>query len=228
MSFKVITIDGPSGSGKSSSAKALAEKLNFCHINSGMIYRALAYKLLWLKVDIESSIKVTEELLENLGKDLNFENNNNSLVVLFKNKNLDHELYSQKVEKAVAKVSNLIWIRKIAKSIQQRFSQKMNIVIDGRDCGTAVFPNADVKFFLTADLSIRAQRIFNRMLESEPSEMPLLEELIGQVAARDEKDATRSISPLKMAEDAILIDNSNLNKKETIELLLEKIKEKNI
>jgi cytidylate kinase len=176
-----------------------------------------------MHVDLHDSAAVNNACGQNILSGFEFKCQNNQLLIAYQNKNLEQELYAPACENGVAQISSIVCIRDFTKQIQRDVALKFNIVIDGRDCGTVVFPQANLKFFLTADLKTRAERIHHRLMEvaSDTSLVPTLDEVQAQIKLRDDKDLHRTISPLQMATDAILVDNSHLDQFQTLEVMLQ-------
>lgn len=206
MNSITIAIDGYSGCGKSSTAKELAKRFNFKYIDSGAMYRGVTFLLLEGKVDLDDSPAVIEALKE---INLDFHIVEDGSCHLFQgNRDLNEFLRTMKVNASVSKVSAVEEVRSMLVAQQQKFGEKGAIVMDGRDIGTVVFPNAEVKVFLVADLDIRAVRRQKELLEKGDSVD--LQDIIDNFQKRDELDSNREISPLRKAEDAIVIDTSHL------------------
>lgn len=220
----IITIDGPGGSGKSTIATTLAKRLGFCHLNSGMIYRGFAYLTSqdfgvshkkppanfnpeWLSIFEKLRVKVS---------------NSETMTVFENNKELNSSaLNSTEVSNLVSYLSGFKQVRTKILEIQRNLATHYNLVADGRDCGTEVFPNATAKFYLDADLKVRAERILPRLQKTNPT--ITISEVINNLRNRDEQDLKRKNSPLQQAHDATLIDTTHLSVEETIELIISKI-----
>ena len=218
----VIAIDGFSSTGKSSISKVVADTLGLIHIDTGAMYRAIT--LFGLrnfkneKQEIDSS-----KLLQNLNKiSLEFRENSGKLEIYLNGENVSKEIRTTEVSDNVSFIAKQPEVRERLVVLQRDIAEKQGVIMDGRDIGTVVLPNADYKFFLTASADERARRRFLE-LQSLGIETTI-EEVKQNLIERDRIDSEREISPLKQAEDAILIDNTNLNKEETIELILSYIK----
>jgi len=206
----IITIDGPSGTGKSTIAKALADRLNFNYCNTGAMYRTLAYARLqkpWDSLPLHA-------FLENPPFSFTFATGQ-PLKAFFQNRQLGSELTTQEVANAASQLSQSPEIRKFMHLLQRRYAQLGNCIFEGRDLGSKVFPNADVKIFLTAHPDVRAQRRLRDLPENSLSQEMLKVELL----QRDAADSQRLHDPLVVPENAIIIDSSDL----TISQVLEKI-----
>ena len=214
---KVITIDGPSASGKGTLAILLADRLSWKILDSGALYRAFAY----------FSISENDEKLieENLRK-ISFNIVDNSILVLFENEDISRHLRTEEIAIQASKISSLPSTREILLSIQRFFSETNNLVADGRDMGSVVFPNANLKFFLDAAPEVRAKR---RHLELQKRGQEVnIHDLINDIVERDKKDRTRELSPLIKTEDSILLDSTNLDQESIFDEALQHIKERNI
>ena len=210
----VIAIDGFSSTGKSSISKVLAEKLGLIHVDTGALYRAVT--LFALQNHLLSNIELDLLALENnLNKiHLQFRNENNILVLYLNDINISEEIRSTEVSNYVSIIAKQKFVRDFLLEMQKSWGIEGGIIMDGRDIGTVVFPNADFKFFLTASIEERSKR---RFLELKNSQINAdLNEVKQNLINRDKIDSERSIAPLAKAEDAILIDNSELTKEETI------------
>ncbi len=216
----IIAIDGPAGTGKSSVTKRLAELLDFVYVDTGALYRAVAY---FLSKDSDSSILLNEAEAESLARSLQFEfrrlpKKNPSNRIFVNHKDITNFIRTPEVSMAASSVSAFPGVRSALLGLQRKLGGVGNCILEGRDIGTVVFPHADVKFFLTADLDERVKR---RLIELEASgaDTPSYEELKKQMIARDHQDKTRQIAPLKKAEDALEIDTTELTLDEVVESL---------
>jgi cytidylate kinase len=201
----VITIDGPGGTGKSTTAELLAQRLGYYHLNSGTLYRWITFNALQQHLDLNDS-----DVLFKLAQELDYNN-------------IDYNvLREQTVSDNVAEVASIPSIREEIVEIQRNYAKDKNIVVEGRDIGTVVFPEADYKFYFTASLEVRAKRRYAQMqkdgLEAD------YEHVLESIAQRDRHDIEREHSPLRKAEDAIEINTDNLTVEEGIEIILQEIK----
>ena len=208
----VIAIDGYSSCGKSTVAKALAKKLGFIYVDSGAMYRAVTLFFLRNHVDVTDDIKV-EDALKHI--ELNFHSRDYESHITLNGEEVSDEIRLMPVSENVSEVSAHKIVRHEMVKQQQRMGKSKNIVMDGRDIGTTVFPDALVKFFMTADPKIRAERRFNE-LESKGNNQTTLEEVFENLAHRDFADTTRKESPLVRAEDAVILDNTDLTQEEQL------------
>ena len=218
----VIAIDGFSSTGKSSISKVVADTLGLIHIDTGAMYRAITLFGLRNFKDEKQEIDLSK-LLQNLNEiSLEFRENSGKLEIYLNGENVSKEIRTTEVSDNVSLIAKHPEVRARLVVLQRDIAEKQGVIMDGRDIGTVVLPNADYKFFLTASADERARRRFLE-LQSLGIETTI-EEVKQNLIERDRIDSERDISPLKQAEDAILIDNTNLNKEETIELILSYIK----
>jgi len=217
----VIAIDGFSSCGKSTVAKALAKELNFVFIDSGAMYRAVTLYIQQHKVNIENEQEVLDAL-DNIHID--FVPNPEKVQILLNGEDVSDAIRTMEVSEYVSEVSALKPVRKAMVHQQQNLGKKRNIVMDGRDIGTTVFPNADLKIFMTASPQVRAERRFAEL--GAKGEVLTMEEVKENLSHRDHIDSTREESPLRQAEDAIVLDNSELNQEEQLQFVINLVKEK--
>ena len=210
----IIAIDGPAGSGKTSSAKLIAEKLNYIYIDTGAMYRAVT--LAWLRSNAELTDDVLAKIIDEINIDL--KPSSNGQITLLNGVDVSEEIRSVKVNQFVSPVSANKYVRSKLIEIQHKFGKEKCCVMDGRDIGTTVFPNAELKIYLIASINERAKR---RLLEYQQKGLTDLsfDEIVEQITTRDEYDSTRQVSPLRKADDAIEIDTSGL----TLEQQVDKI-----
>ncbi|WP_207423688.1 (d)CMP kinase [Desertivirga brevis] len=215
----IIAIDGYSSCGKSTLAKALAKKLHFIYIDTGAMYRAVTLYLQKNNIDIKD-----EERVENALDDihLNFHSRDYQSHITLNGIEVSDEIRQMGVSEKVSEVSAIKAVRREMVKQQQRMGESKNVVMDGRDIGTTVFPEAQVKIFMTADPKVRAERRFKELQGKD--EKVTLEEVFENLAHRDYQDTTRKESPLIRATDAIILDNTNLNEVQQLEFVLEKVK----
>lgn len=209
-----IAIDGPSGAGKSTIAKALAKKLNIAYVDTGAMYRALAYAF----IDMGDP-KDYHQALEKMQLKISPEG------IYYKDKLLTDELRTSQVSKRASELSKEPAIRSYLLDYQRKLASDQDVVMEGRDIGTVVLKDAKVKFFLTASDQIRARRRYQQNLE-KGIQIPL-DQVEKDLKERDDRDRTRSLAPLKQAEDAIVIDNSDLTLEETVEKMAAIVEVKN-
>ena len=211
----VIAIDGPAGSGKSTTAKNVAEKLEFIHINTGAMYRGIALKCIQEDVNIEDTSQLNYLLTHTK---LEFASEG-ELTLFMDGVDISTEITSVQVTDFVSQVSAISEVREKLVQYQRKMAEGLNVVLEGRDIGTVVFPNADHKFFLVADIH---ERVMRRKKEMEAKgEVVSLEELTSEMEERDRKDSTRKHSPLKKAEDAVEIDTTGISIEEQVNRIVE-------
>lgn len=216
----IVAIDGYSSCGKSTLAKALAKKLHFIYVDSGAMYRAVALYFLRNNIDLNNREQIAEAL-KNIH--LNFHSRDYQTHITLNDEEVSDEIRLMPVSDTVSAVSAIREVRKEMVKQQQRMGKSKNIVMDGRDIGTAVFPDAPLKIFMTADPKVRAERRYKEMLPKNPD--ITLEEVFENLAHRDYQDTTRAESPLVRAADAIILDNTNLTPEQQLDFALEKVHE---
>ncbi|MDA3881040.1 MAG: (d)CMP kinase [Prolixibacteraceae bacterium] len=220
-----IAIDGHSSSGKSTISKQLASSLGYKYIDTGAMYRAVTLFALRNKLISNKTVdkkKLNEELKNiNIGFKYNSETQHSDTYL--NGENIENEIRELEVSNNVSPVATIKDVRHAMVRIQQQMGKEKGIVMDGRDIGTVVFPDAELKIFLTASTRVRAQRRYDE-LRAKGLEVSF-DEVLKNIEERDYMDSTREESPLKKADDAIVLDNSNLEPKEQIEWLLKKVEE---
>lgn len=217
-----IAIDGPSGAGKSTMAKILSKRLGIMYLDTGAMYRALALKAIRSGIDTHDREKISS-LLHDSDISIEFEDGNQK--VLLDGEDVSDKIRTDEVSMGASAVSAIPDVRLMLVELQQNIASDNPVVMDGRDIGTHVLPNAQVKIFLTASASERALRRYNEQREKGILRKSL-EELEKEIKIRDHNDSNRSESPLRQAEDAILLDTSNLTIEESVEKILEIVKAK--
>ncbi len=206
----IITIDGPSGTGKTTVARRVADQLHFVYFDTGAMYRCFTWFVLEHNTSIQDSSAI-EDLLRKFA--FNIVENNGVKHYFVGDQNVTEVIRSRPVTAHVSAVSALREVRTHLLIIQHRFAKEKNVVFEGRDLGTVVFPNAELKIFLTADPEIRAERRLTEILEKRPEEARILnrEQMLADILQRDEHDSTREIAPLRCPPDALRIDTSHLS-----------------
>ncbi|QSX06787.1 (d)CMP kinase [Sedimentibacter sp. zth1] len=212
----IIAIDGPSGAGKSTVAKMLSKKLGFEFIDTGAMYRAIAYK--FDKNNIEIKEENIQAVLENT--DIDYNNNN----VYLDGENVEPFIRTENLSKKASEISKIQSVRDKLVNIQRNIACKKNIVMDGRDITTVVFPNAEYKFFITASAETRARRRYEELIKK--GYCVSLQNVIDDINKRDYNDTTRKNSPLIVADDALVVDTTELDINEVVEKIVNIIKEK--
>ncbi len=217
----VIAIDGPSGSGKSTIAKTLATELGILYIDTGAMFRALAYFANEHKVDLSDKDQV-KKFLDSIV--LDYQTSDGALIKI-NNNDLSKKIREHHVSKLASIISQIPEVRSYLLEYQRGLANSKVCVMEGRDIGTVVFPNAFLKFFITASIEVRAQRRFDQ-LQDNGSDSVDMQQLVKDVKKRDDKDASREVAPLKEAEDSILVDTSEMNINEVIKFLTNKVKQR--
>lgn len=219
----IITIDGWSSCGKSTLAKQLARELHYVYIDSGAMYRAITLYFLRHHVDwtIPAAVK---EALKHIKLEFVTNHKNGQTEMWLNGENVEYVIRDLVIAEKVSEVAAVKAVREFAVAHQQEMGKKKGIVMDGRDIGTVVFPDAELKIFMTADEAVRVQRRFKELYEKNPN--ITLEEVKQNLAHRDYIDSHREISPLRQAEDAVVLDNSHLTMKQQLEIAEKWVKER--
>jgi cytidylate kinase len=219
----IITLDGYSACGKSTLAKQLARVLNYIFVDSGAMYRAITLYFLRNHVDLTNDAEVKQALSE-INLDFEYNEATGTSDIYLNDENVEAMIRDMLVSEHVSEVAANRYVRDFGVAQQQKLGQKKGIVMDGRDIGTTVFPHAELKIFVTADPAVRAERRFREMYERNPN--ITIEEVTHNLEMRDYMDSNREFSPLRKAEDAVVLDNSNLTKEEQLGTALRWAKEK--
>ena len=210
----IIAIDGPAGSGKTTTARKVAQSLGFIHINTGAMYRGITLKFIREKVNLDDPLDI-DRILHNT--QLNFEGSDHGILYM-DGEDISSEITLSYVTENVSRISAISNVRIKLVEFQRDMAHERDVVLEGRDIGTVVFPNADYKFYLVADIKVRAAR---RKKEIEASgEYITMEEVIVFLEDRDKQDSSRHNSPLTKAEDAIELDTTDLNIVEQVNYIL--------
>jgi cytidylate kinase len=215
----VVAIDGPAGAGKSSIARRLAERLGFLYIDSGAMYRAVGLWALRTNTGLDDVHR-----LEQLAREARIELEPGSSRVLLNGEDVSEAIRAPEISQAASRVSTIPGVRRAMAGEQRRMGAQSSVVMEGRDIGTVVFPNADIKIFLDADAEVRARRRLREAAERGESIEP--EEMARQVRERDERDRGRSEAPLVQAPDAIYVDSTGLSIDQVEETILRLIRER--
>lgn len=216
----IITLDGPAGSGKSTTAKQLARRLSYTYLDTGAMYRAITWMVLNMKIDPSRTDQVIA-LLPEIQIDLHYENGIQKTIL--NGKDVSDAIRRVDVTKHVSSISGIREVRQFLVKQQQNIGRDGGYVIDGRDAGTVIFPEADKKFFLTADIETRARR---RQKELEENDIIIpFEKMAEEIRIRDTFDESRDESPLVKPKDAMVIDNSNMTVEEQVDLIIRLIQE---
>lgn len=223
MNKYIIAVDGPSAAGKSYLAKAISDRLNIVYIDTGAMYRAVALYVMENDIDI-SNEEIMEKELNNI--DIKFERINGELHIFLNDKDVSSEIRTEKIAMLASKVSSLKCVRYDMVDRQRKLGEKCSVILDGRDIGSVVFPNADLKIYLTASEEERAKR---RLYDLEMKNIETsFEEVLEDIKKRDYNDIHKPISPLVKTEDAVLIDTTNMLKEEVIAKVVALLKERNV
>lgn len=217
----IIAIDGESATGKSTLAKLLSKKLKFKYLNTGMIYRVLTYYLLKNQIK-ENQLGKIKEALKKIDIKLNFINHNQRIFIF--DKDYTRYINLPLVQKNVSKFSKIKAVRQVCLKLQRNFAKNNNIIVEGRDIGSVVYPNANIKFFITCDINVRAKRRFDDLIKT--GQNVTLEEVKNDLIARDNNDTFRKESPLKISDGALIIDTTQKTIQQTLEIMIKYIKEK--
>jgi cytidylate kinase len=206
---KIVAIDGPAGSGKSTIASLVSKELGWNYLNTGALYRLIGFLARESHLSL-SADKELAKLIKSCEGDIEWRNG----IFYYKNRDITVDLQSEDIGMLASEVGKSETVRALLLPIQRKlalFAEK-GVIIDGRDIGTVVFPSADLKLFMIADLEARAQRRYNQLAEKQSmSHLPSIKDLIKDIKARDEQDAQRSFAPLQKAKDAIEFDTSSLS-----------------
>lgn len=215
--FKMISIaiDGPGGAGKSSIAKALAERIGFIYVDTGALYRSIGLYMLENNVDLSDSNAITDKL-KDISVELKYVDNKQRVILC--GKDVSEDIRKPEVSMAASKVSAIPKVRDFLLSLQRDMADKNNIIMDGRDIGTVVLPNAQIKMFLTASPEERAMRRYNELIAK--GEKVEYETVLSELNERDYNDSHRSVAPLKPADDAAVIDTTGNNLEQSVDMIM--------
>jgi cytidylate kinase len=219
----IVAIDGPAASGKSTAALGVAKALNITHLDTGSMYRAVTFGLISNQISFED-IKAVEYFLESLK--LRFSKSKKRTDLILNDKNVTDLIRNNIISENVSEVSAIKIIREFMVKIQREMASDTDCILEGRDIGTVVFPNADFKFFVTADEKSRASRRLNDLVDSGDKNVSELNSVLEDLKVRDHKDSTRIHSPLKKAEDALVIDTTHLTINEVVDKIVNTVNQK--
>ena len=219
----IIAIDGYSSCGKSTLARQLAGRLGYNYIDSGAMYRAITLYFIRNFVNIQDPAQV-QEALQNIHLSFVFNETTRQSDICLNEENVEHMIRDMVVAEKVSEVAAIREVRQFAVAQQQRMGRHKGIVMDGRDIGTVVFPDAELKIFMTAEPEVRVMRRFDELFPSNPT--ITIEEVKHNLELRDFIDSNREESPLRRAEDALLLDNSNISREEQLELVCNWVRER--
>ena len=219
----IITIDGPSASGKSSLAKLMAQKLGLIHLNSGLLFRAVAYILItYFDYNEETLIYVTKEDIDKIfSRDFDYISDDGKGRIIYDNRDLTPFLKSSQIDQGASLVSTVPYVRETLLKFQRDFAKTNFLVADGRDLGSVVFPDANFKIYLTAFPEVRAERW--RQAQLEKGKKYTQEQALQEITVRDNRDKERSVAPLVIPKDAIVIDNSNMSLEDTLSQVMKQL-----
>lgn len=211
-----IAIDGYSSSGKSTIAKGLASLLKYKYIDTGAMYRALTLKVLNSGISFDDIASISN-LMKNTSIDFVYQNGKN--ILLLDGQNVEEQIRSLKISECVSEISTIPEVREFLVHLQRQLGKGKGVIMDGRDIGTVVMPDADFKFFITANEKVRAERRFKELSEKN-NENIIYEDILQNIRKRDKIDSSRRHSPLKIAENAIIIDTSEMTIAEQLDMIL--------
>jgi cytidylate kinase len=217
----VITIDGWSSCGKSTLAKQMAKELNYVYIDSGAMYRAITLYFLRHHIDWTDTTEV-KTALENISLEFQPNEKSGQSEIFLNGENVEYLIRDLVIAEKVSEVAAIKEVRSFAVAEQQKMGKKKGIVMDGRDIGTTVFPDAALKIFMTADIAVRVERRFKEMYEKNPN--ITIEEVKNNLEMRDYIDSNREVSPLRKADDAVIIDNTNISMEQQLKHALDLLK----
>ena len=220
MSF-IVAIDGPAGTGKGTITKLIAEELGLINIDTGAMYRCVALEALRKNID-DTEIEKVEEILKNI--EIKFKRENGNIFVFLNGEDVTKEIRTPEVNACVAKFAALKCVRDKMTPLQQEMGKNSDIIMEGRDIGTAIFPKANVKIYLDASAEERANRRYKQNIENGINQS--YDDVLESIKQRDILETTRELNPLRKAEDATLLDTTYLTIEEVKEKILEIIKEK--
>lgn len=215
MDYKIIAIDGPAGAGKSTIAKKLAEKIGYTYIDSGAMYRALTLKVLRENIQLKELNKII-----NMAEKTDIDFRDNSIYL--DSKIADTEIREENVNRNVSYIAEISEVRKLMVGLQRKISMNKNVVMDGRDVGTVIFPFAHIKFYITASVTERAERRYYELKQKGYDAE--IQDIRSQIEKRDHLDSTRSDSPLAVASDAVIIDTTGKTIDEVLDEVISNIK----
>jgi len=216
-----IAIDGPAGAGKSSIAKALSKRLGYIYIDTGAMYRAVALFFLENNVADGTDSRI-ESLLDKLEISIKYEDG--AQKVILNGEDVTGKLRLEEIGKLASKFSAIGSVREKLVALQRKLAQKENVVMDGRDIGTVVLPNSDLKIYLSASSKVRAKRRYLELIEKGQTDLDI-NDMEDEIIKRDEADMNREISPLKQADDAYYLDSSDMTLEEVVSKILSMVKE---
>ena len=215
MSFKKVAIDGPAGAGKSTISRAVARELGYVYIDTGAMYRACALKMLRSEIDINNEVNSVIKVMSDTVVEIAY--SEAGQIVYLDGEDVSSKIRTDEVSKAASDIAKIPEVRLKLVDIQRELASKCSCIMDGRDIGTYVLPDADVKIFLTASVEERAKRRYAELAEKGIQTTP--EEVLSDMKKRDANDSTREFAPLKQAEDSVLVDTTGNSLEKSVELL---------
>lgn len=220
--FVSVAIDGPAGAGKSSVAKAVAKRMGFIYIDTGAMYRSVALFAIRAKIDTKNADGRLEEAIDNI--DIEIKHINSVQHIFLNGEDVSELIRTPEVSMGASNVATVKCVRAKLVALQRLMATKADVIMDGRDICTSVLPDADIKIFLTTSAEKRAKRRFDELVSK--GESVSYEDVLSDVKARDKNDSERKESPLRVAEDATVIDNGDMNLEETADYIYNFIKER--
>lgn len=217
-----IAIDGPGGAGKSTVARAVAKQLGFIYVDTGAIYRAIGLKF------VRTGKSFTNENIISVlpGTELSLTHIDGEQHIIIDGEDVSSLIRTQEISSAASKVSAVPEVRAFLLDLQREIARKNNVIMDGRDVGTVILPNAEVKIFLTANVEVRARRRHRELMAKGLETPDTFERVLKEVAERDKADSERATAPLKPAEDAVLVDTSDMDFEQSVQTVINIIRRK--
>ena len=217
-----IAIDGPGGAGKSTVARAVAKQLGFIYVDTGAIYRAIGLKF------VRTGKSFTNENIISVlpGTELSLTHIDGEQHIIIDDEDVSSLIRTQEISSAASKVSAVPEVRAFLLDLQRDIARKNNVIMDGRDVGTVILPNAEVKIFLTANVEVRARRRHRELMAKGLETPDTFERVLKEVAERDKADSERATAPLKPAEDAVLVDTSDMDFEQSVQTVINIIRRK--
>ena len=219
MKKPIITVDGPAGAGKSTISRLLAKKMNLVYLDTGAMYRAVALQAKRMNIPFTNG-RALYEMCENIN--IHFKEDGGNSAICIDDEDVSVEIRRPEMDMLSSSVSAVMEVRKAMTALQRKIGKNGGLVAEGRDMGTAVFPEADFKFFITATPEIRARRRYTE--RKERNEDVKREDVEADIRKRDEQDQSRKLAPLKPAEDAVMIDTSEMGIEQVLEKILDSVK----
>ena len=213
----IVAIDGPAASGKSTAAIGVAKALNIIHLDTGAMYRAITFGLIKNQINFKN-VNAVEAYLNTLELKFSIKEKNTTLIL--NNTEITEKIRSNKINENVSEVSAIKIVREFMVEIQREMAKGTDCILEGRDIGTVVFPNADYKFFITANDTSRAKRRLKDLVLAGDKKASELDVVLDELRVRDYKDSMRNYSPLKKADDALIIDTTHLTINEVVEKIV--------